>query len=764
VDGELSVRAASVAEARARVGGDPARTFAIDLTLGAWRARHAARELAVQTGTVLDERATPYDALEARVGGVDLGEVIGAGVDAESRGDATMRIAYDDARRIARALPRDATILVFGPRFGAPRRPENDAFVRFMREFAIAVREVVFDEGASDATHTVESALRAAKADVRYLVPGCASDRLDAAEATVSIFPGNVRVIEPALRADPRRVPRALFDRLAADESKAWWVRAYAQLFGNNLYVEARELERVAWSTYLEGGVEVALDLLDRAIACAKTPFERALALARAQGVRIAALRYDEAARAPEPPPNVPAELRDFIAQTKGWGLALDGKPLEAQRWFARPLAALEAKDELSVADLYLLNIYALSCFRAGDTSQALALERAIAERHAALPHQDARLEHINSINLARLLRRVGDADGSAEAYDRAFATSEGLREWPEVVQREAIAAGRAASNGNRAEADDAWLRAALAWLADPVPEALGRRTVAAVLEGPAPKQEHVADAVAAALLARIAPLASALPNAHSAVAHAAAVRAATIRAASPGERVEAVVGRTGWTVALCPPAPSSRARSAVASELERCVGALVADGARASGVGGVVDIAVDLRDGRDLARTRAQAYDLAVRRGARTLCFDGIVATLEPDERERALSRARLFLAPAIARIAPFASAPARAIYKRFLPPRELSAIEADLVAAVASAASDGLDRQVARRIVDGHHADERHGFEPSMADHVAARGSSPRTADEVIRDLTDARVLVLVATEDRCIEAGISSPSNAS
>ena len=79
------------------------------------------------------------------------------------------------------------------------------------------------------------------------------------------------------------------------------------------------------------------------------------------------------------------------------------------------------------------------------------------------------------------------------------------MRGAAEHVQRNAILAGIAAHRGDRDGADAAWFRAALHWLAHPVPEALGPRVVAAVARDASGTGSDVVARTSSALLARLA-------------------------------------------------------------------------------------------------------------------------------------------------------------------------------------------------------------------------------------------------------------------
>ena len=192
----------------------------------------------------------------------------------------------------------------------------------------------------------------------------------------------------PEQRRAPRRVLRLEYDlaRLARRAFGRLARGLRARLREQPLRRAARARGRGVGRGSVEGGVGVALRLLERAAECAGSPAQRALFHAQIQGARIAALRFEDAAAGPEPPASAPPALRGFLFQAKGWRLVMGSAAAEADAYLARARELLDDAGPVRER-LYLLNISALARLKVGDAG-ALSLERRIEARLAALPAQ----------------------------------------------------------------------------------------------------------------------------------------------------------------------------------------------------------------------------------------------------------------------------------------------------------------------------------------------------------------------------------------
>src|ERR1700686_510238 len=104
----------------------------VDLSLGAWRAREAAFQLAAETGVEL----APLFADDPDRGFVSLAV---RSIDVAARGDPLVMTAFGDAARIGPALPGGGVIAVLAPGHGLPIRAENEWFFTFLRRHGLSV-------------------------------------------------------------------------------------------------------------------------------------------------------------------------------------------------------------------------------------------------------------------------------------------------------------------------------------------------------------------------------------------------------------------------------------------------------------------------------------------------------------------------------------------------------------------------------------------------------------------------------------------------
>ncbi len=162
-------------------------------------------------------------------------------------------------------------------------------------------------------------------------------------------------------------------------------------------------------------------------------------------------------------------------------GRAADADPLFCQ---AIPLLATNPPSRFY---LYVLNIFALTCLRLGRIEEALAIERNIENDVSRYWPTDHHLVYINSLNLARLMRRVGQLDESARYYERAFQTCVGVCSESDLVFKNSCEGLLEDLRGRPEMSCAAWLRTACHWLAMEVPESLAPRSCRILLDGEMP-------------------------------------------------------------------------------------------------------------------------------------------------------------------------------------------------------------------------------------------------------------------------------------
>jgi tetratricopeptide (TPR) repeat protein len=659
-----------------------------DLSLGEWRSHDLARSCFAQLEIPWPlPPVTPPDPAAAA-------SVIGDWIDSEGRGDSALRIALDLAETLLGALgDRPLSLVVLVPRFGRRWQTESAAFLRYLAYGARPEdRLILVCDEPSDVepragivaqwSDAPAGPPRPCAPGLLALVPGvvdpATAGALDAASHSLR---AGWTLVPPEWRRDPAAVSRLEFDRLAA-APVAPWLRAFAQVHGNNFFVDPWFLCSQANQHLAEGSPGIALQLMDRAAACARAPADRATLSMLAQGFRIALMRYDEAAVAPDPSPALPPLERGALHMTKGWGLAMTGEPARAEPHLQTARELLGVALGRNRQFLYLLNISALNRLNLGDLDAALAMEKEIEAASATLEDADARFDYVNAVNIARLHRRRNELDLAATYYARAFDTTVGARTESDLVYANVCQARLDSARGRPVEALTAWLRAALHWLSSDVPEALGWRVQSIVLGRKALPGSTPVENVAAALAAQVrsAAEAASLPAGPGACAGPASTAPAPppvfVRAdrARRDETVEAI-GAPGFSVFATRSPECPAVSGPCQQDLAALVTTLLAAAARAPALLDFPTILIDDGLGQEMAGNRNELLAACLRLSARRARFDGVDYELAP---EALLDCAMVRRGPAVARCER-----GEVYFKRYLSRRPLSIAESELMAA---------------------------------------------------------------------------------
>jgi hypothetical protein len=627
-----------------------------DLTLGGWRAHQLAHELCAQLhlSPVAEPAGRPLTGASSR----SLAGLIAYGIDSESRGDAAATLAARVARRVAGALAPGDLVVVLAARFGASWEREDVLLVEALAceaqdagwHLRIGVGDPAselpggwrVDGAASGGAPGVDDAGLAA------LVPGVVPAGL-APPGSLGLA-GALSLVAPERRRSPASVGRMRYDELTA--ATRGWARAYAQVHGNNVFVDPEQLVSEAWRQFAAGAPGIALRLAGHATTAVGDPHERAAIEIQAQGMRIGAMRYADAARSAGWPARLDARLSGLLSELKGWGLTLGDDPAgirEGARLLAgarRLLGEVEPRESL-----YLSNILALSALKTGDAPRALMLELDI-ERALDAGIDDACMTYVNALNLARLRRREGDLAEARRQFERAFATTDGQRSETDRVYANVCLARVEEEAGDKRAALACWLRASLHLLCARDPQALSRRALTALLGQPPPCPRLVPAAVARALCTRLA-TAAASAGADAGSARGAAPRVVPAAALAEGQ-VGAAVGDAGWGILVCIQPPASWPARApwcdrALTPLSLAVGALLAALAPETPLAGATWLALDDRDGRELPADEGALRASAARYGAQTVCFAGRRDLLGAAERRRVQLAQRLSLGSAV-------------------------------------------------------------------------------------------------------------------
>lgn len=677
-----------------------------DLSCGVWRPHQVASELLSQ----LDPQAcgTATERVSQEDGAYDP-RMIGAGIDAEARGDRVTSDAWMRASRVAGAIAAGPArlLVVLAPIDGSDWEADNSRFLYFLGHALLdAPSRLVLvctgDTLPADATWTVRwRDLDGGRDNTRRsdslaaIVPGVIDPAVweelqtfgDHADLDVLALPGGQRVVPFEARPERGQVSPLQFDRLAVAAPHLGWLRAYAQYHGNNLYVDRQFLARQAWRHHADGSTPLAVRLLARARECGRSATEQASIDAQAQGMHIATHRFDCAAAQLLPGPEVPAHLRGFLVQTKGWGLVMSGRPEEALQHLD---AAGRLLDPASLEYLYLLNIRALTELRLGHWDAAHQLECAVEEAHRARSPHDWRLHYVNMLNLARLYRRRHAWSDAERCYEAAFETNDGVRSDSDLIYRNVCLAQLADARALRTEAFAAWLRACLHWVATQVPEAVSARLVQALAHREVEWPERC-EAVSNALLTslRAAAEASRLESGSAvatdsreqvpAFARLDLVSSGTIDAASL-----VGVGADGWSVF----ASGTRIPAAIEGDacrrLRGLLHHLLLQGNPTAALRNASTILVDDGLGSEMPTTSAQLLDACLRTGVIEAISGSETFHLPPSAASELLPRLRVSLHRAVDALVGESEEAGTVIFRRMLVPHRCSASQRRLLQAL--------------------------------------------------------------------------------
>ncbi len=417
---------------------EPGKVRYVDLTLGAWRPREAATQLAAGLGLTLSgpEPASAFASPDT----VD--------VDIEAVGDPVLLRCYDDARRIAAALPTNGVVALLAPGYGLPLRYESEWLFLFLKRRGIAIA-LVGDEPTAAVTgrhfferrRGVKEPVAGESAELSLeqrrvlrffpgLLPRSLATELEITVGSAFLVPvgPNHFLIPPTLRdIDPRAAARDL-DAMADLEAKDDGLKALAESFCTAHFADGAAIVALSERMSEGGAGDLAGDLAERARQVARTPEEMALADIRRQETRLARGWFSEMRSMPPPSRQASEAVRKRLDRLKLQAAVLAGETRHAGREIAAIEEALVTGQPVQVADLRLLDDAIAAFAASGETDRALRIAEAI---RVALDREamgDPRLLFRNAMSRARLHRQRQDAGLERAALDEAFATSAGIR------------------------------------------------------------------------------------------------------------------------------------------------------------------------------------------------------------------------------------------------------------------------------------------------------------------------------------------------
>lgn len=259
-----------------------------------------------------------------------------------------------------------------------------------------------------------------------------------------------------------------------------------------------------AWRCAELGAEELAFKIINTGIEKASLFYIKQLYLVQLQFMRIATQYYEAAAQEDKNISIDNCRLHHSFHLTKAWGNTLCRRIVEASHYFEAAKVSMNYSPA-DLDDLYRMNIFALFQHLSGNTENAFIIENKIKHviKEASKPYPQ--ITYINSINLARLYRYIGDYDQAKIHYDRAFNTQRGKKSETDLIYANVCYAMLYEKQNQLALALQYWINAALHWLNAETPESLGWRAVRAIaLSGFKPRSPVDTAIIDAALLKKI--------------------------------------------------------------------------------------------------------------------------------------------------------------------------------------------------------------------------------------------------------------------
>ena len=625
-----------------RVGGK--RQVVADLGLGAWTP-HA---LPVQILGQLLGKDVAHKTQSAKTSvAMSLGDSMSAGIDQEGRGNRALLTAYQNARQIGTLLlQQQASAVIVAPAFGIAWRYEDQLLVEYLvslfpeveLHFAVLAGSTpvwpkdwsveLAAGGNAQAVTQGESLL----ARLPGAVGPAALAACPAAERGALFELGNGWAV---VRPEWRRAPApGTFTRAEVAALPALGLRnlaGYALYHSTHLADDCWAFCQEAWRQFDAGYRELGFFFIEVARETAAEESNKAIFACHRQAMHLASAHYTDAGSSLEPMTALPEQMRGFLLETKGWGLVMANRPAEALPHLHAALGLCEPEVP-DVPYLFLLNITALAEVRSGNFDAAFALEKKIERLIVEHGLDDARLQFVNWLNLARLARYAKDLDGAERYYALAFSTVEGARTETDCINANLCNERIEHARGNLRAALMCWVRAAMHWCASECPEALNWRIQNLILGKPGRVDPSgtaeivlMVEELAAATLARLKGAAEACGL--SIEADATKARPFHFHGdVKSSVKARRYVGGAGWAVMLGEGAPAKQQYGAQYDALVAWLGAWVGQ-ANAGDSGCYL---VDRGHGGEMPLDWEQMLSSAIECGVSDLVFEGNPVALD--------------------------------------------------------------------------------------------------------------------------------------
>jgi hypothetical protein len=458
-------------------------TILSDLSQGAWKGHWIAHELQHQLGITDDTFIQPL------LNNGNYADTVAKLIDNESEGDKNFILALKHCIKIKQKLIEEKIqyVILIAPESEMDWEDENLQFINILSDAlkGTAIRIVLFLTNKANVPKDWNIQYLNTQNSTAYFsplvpfYPGIIEKKkvdylVNHKESFVELRNG-LAAVNPLLRASLSQ---------ENELNSSWLDKPYLKVAKYSQYnedISREEVEKEAILRFAEGGYGIALRLLSNLLSKVIDPYERALIIGQMQNMRIALLRFSDAANEELPNEELPDIMKASLYQSKAWGLVMNNKPVEAEPYFEKARNYLNEK-EFSRLYLYLLNISALNKLRIGEIETAFAFEKRIEDSLNNQPERDWHITYINNINQARLYKKIKDFDMSESYYNRAFSINIQLKNESDLLYTNLCYAQLEELKGNFARSFLFYLRTCIHWLSNPTPEALAPRVAQAIL------------------------------------------------------------------------------------------------------------------------------------------------------------------------------------------------------------------------------------------------------------------------------------------
>nr|AEH57226.1 hypothetical protein [Prochloron didemni P1-Palau] len=653
-----------------------------DLSLGAWKGQWISYELSQQLATdlKLNDVLPSLEGHDYRKRGTDYADVIGQLIDAESEGDRNCLVAYDNAVRILQAISQATTklILIVAPRFGFAWELENEWLIYFLANGIKACNcrlVLLFDRENPQISNLWSLKWIASKVHKRSaLMP----------EETDCIFkdiPGTIDcqsypqvsnwkdksyllqisdrccLVLPEYRCNPEKVSPENFESLAALlNCTPTWMQAYLQAYGSLEKRDFNFLLQEARQRFSEGAYNIALRLIEKVSQSNLNEIQQAVLQVQAQSIRIAMMQFQDAAERENPASNLPPPITRSLYLSKAWGLVMVNRPEQAEPLFKKA-RDLTSSEEMDRSFLYLLNISALNQLKLGNVEQAMTFEKEIEDRLQALPQTDWHVTYINSINQARLYKRLGDWQKSEFYYKKAFQTTFGLRSESDQIYTNLCQAQIATLQKIDSHAFIFWFRVALHWLSMKIPEALAPRVAKAIVGRDILPEGNSIETISHTLFHRLVESVKNIPSLSNSmrdkIERLDSLKAKQICFARTStnfsDSIQVAMGMLGWSILISDHWLGERFDGLNYLRLSRLVFEIICSLLPQFDFPESLTVFTDTRFGRELPATASELLEVAIRFEVREIYFGSKKINLSEEEMEAIQNKLIVGFAPGI-------------------------------------------------------------------------------------------------------------------